>query len=240
MHEATPGNHRFIHHVLKQRFGEELPQLKILDFGCGNGGLVDFLRAQGLDAIGADPFGARYTAWHKDHLYRIEDGRLPFNDGYFDIVVTNQVFEHVQTIEPCLAEIERVLKPGGFFLSLFPTMETLYEAHSGVYGAHYLSHEPQILKLWLLVCRNLGFGLWKEDRTPVQWADAMGDIITKECFYRTHGAIKQLWRNAFGQEPRLHQAEYLKFRRPELGFLPNAVAGLITTLRAGIVISVVK
>ena len=45
-----------------------------------------------------------------------EDGRLDFPDASFDLVVNNMVFEHVEDLDAVLAEIQRVLKPGGRIL----------------------------------------------------------------------------------------------------------------------------
>jgi len=47
-------------------------------------------------------------------------GHLSFPDATFDIVVCNEVFEHVPALPDALAEIARVLRPGGTLLSTFP------------------------------------------------------------------------------------------------------------------------
>lgn len=45
---------------------------------------------------------------------------LTFDDCCFDAYVTNEVMEHVPSIEPALTEAHRVLKPGGVFFGTFP------------------------------------------------------------------------------------------------------------------------
>jgi hypothetical protein len=45
---------------------------------------------------------------------------LSFPDGGFDVVVCNEVFEHVPALDAALAEIARVLRPGGVLLATFP------------------------------------------------------------------------------------------------------------------------
>lgn len=57
---------------------------------------AEIARARGLDIVEADA-----------------DGGLPFADGSFDTVVANQVVEHVRWTDSLLAEIRRVLAPGG-------------------------------------------------------------------------------------------------------------------------------
>lgn len=242
MSEAYAANYGYILHVLQERYGDALPSLSILDFGCGKGGLVEYLRSQGLNVVGADPYDDRYGLWQKDkpYLQRIENDTLPFADDHFDIVVSNQVFEHIPDHTKPLSEIHRVLKKGGYFLALFPTIETVYEVHSGVYGAYYLKKFPTVLRYYLQAARLTGAGLWHHKMTPRRWGRMLRDIIVRECHYQTHGKIKKSWRVAFGSEPTLHQGHFLKYRVPKAKILPDAVAGLIATLRAGIVISIVK
>ena len=47
--------------------------------------------------------------------------RLPFADGSFDRVITSEVLEHIQADTDALAELVRVLKPGGTFAATVPT-----------------------------------------------------------------------------------------------------------------------
>ena len=86
--------------------------LAVLDFGCGGGDLVRALRDLGLDARGCD-FSANLDA--DEHLSPIpaDPYRLPYPDDSFDLVISTSVFEHAQQTEECMAEIHRVLRPGG-------------------------------------------------------------------------------------------------------------------------------
>lgn len=63
------------------------------------------------------PFGSL----HPDHGYRSEDlSRQSFPDGSFDVVVTQDVFEHVFDPAAAIAEIARTLKPGGIYVMSVP------------------------------------------------------------------------------------------------------------------------
>jgi len=46
-------------------------------------------------------------------IRRMKRGRIPFDDGTFDYVINKEVMEHVENLDEALAEIHRVLKPGG-------------------------------------------------------------------------------------------------------------------------------
>ncbi len=103
------------------------PGDRLLDVGCGVGRHVLELstapvRAVGIDWTRQDLLKAAY--WF--HLMRLEGkaqgsvsflqgeiARLPFGDGSFDRVVCTEVLEHVPDDRAVLAELVRVLRPGG-------------------------------------------------------------------------------------------------------------------------------
>lgn len=99
----------------------EGPSGRVLDVGAGTGAMFPFLRGQGLDlhAIEPDPHMRRRAERRADDLDRpvtIEEGRaesLPYPDDTFDRVVVSLVFCTVSDVEASVAEIARVLVPGG-------------------------------------------------------------------------------------------------------------------------------
>jgi SAM-dependent methyltransferase len=65
--------------------------------------------------VGVDPDPIVFTNSDLDEAY-VNDGlTLPFSDGVFDAIFSDWTLEHVSMPAPFLAEIYRVLKPGGFF-----------------------------------------------------------------------------------------------------------------------------
>jgi SAM-dependent methyltransferase len=114
----------------------------LLDFGCGEGKMVYEFRKENIQAFGVD-IECRYTAIQQqcqedginmadEDIFRTIDSdnyRIPFEDGTFDTVVSFYVLEHVQNWEQSLAEIKRVLKPGGTSLHIFPSRYSFIEPH---------------------------------------------------------------------------------------------------------------
>lgn len=96
----------------------------VLDLGCAGGFMAEALTKGGANVIGIDPAAraiaaATAHAKHMDYAIQYDVGigeNLPYPDNYFDAIVCVDVLEHVTDLTKVLAEIARVLKPGGLFL----------------------------------------------------------------------------------------------------------------------------
>jgi ubiquinone/menaquinone biosynthesis C-methylase UbiE len=88
---------------------------RILDFGCGKGRFAAQLRALGAEVIGLDRSAAMLAGASWLDRVRGSASRLPFAGSSFDAVIAIEVLEHLPRpgIDPALAEIRRVLRPGG-------------------------------------------------------------------------------------------------------------------------------
>ncbi len=98
--------------------------LRVLDVGCGGGLLAEELARRGCLVTGIDQ-SARSIATARSHAalgglpiaYDVGPGEtLPYPDGAFDVVTCVDVLEHVEDVDAVIAEIARVLRPGGIFL----------------------------------------------------------------------------------------------------------------------------
>ncbi|MFO1468925.1 MAG: class I SAM-dependent methyltransferase [Steroidobacteraceae bacterium] len=157
--------------VERQRPGADA---QVLDYGCGAGQIVTLLRARGIDARGCDVFyeGGDYSAQVQVELLGAairrmgEDGTIPFPDASFDLIVNNQVMEHVLDLDRVLSEIARVLKPGGRVLSLFPDRGVWREGHCGIPFLHWFpkrSRPPG--SQYAAVLRAAGLGNHKQGKS---------------------------------------------------------------------------
>lgn len=92
---------------------------KILDFGCGSKPYKQyFSHAEQYIGLDIQKSGHGHENEQIDIFY---DGKIiPFDDGHFDAVFSSEVFEHIFNLEEVLAEINRVLKPGGKLLFTCP------------------------------------------------------------------------------------------------------------------------
>ncbi|WP_175416270.1 class I SAM-dependent methyltransferase [Aggregatimonas sangjinii] len=119
-------------------FGYDLkPDNVILDFGCGAGRTVQDLRDFGYQGFGCDiefkeEEGTDTKSLRDSNTIRPikwEPYELPFDDATFDVIFSDQVFEHVQNYPEAIAELERVLKPDGCCLHVFPSRYKPIESH---------------------------------------------------------------------------------------------------------------
>lgn len=101
------------------------PGTRALDLACGTGDIAFHLAARGARTAGLDVthrmLQLARARMHRANRVAFVTGdmmALPFPDASFDLVTTGYGIRNVPEIEPALAEIGRVLAPGGLFLSL--------------------------------------------------------------------------------------------------------------------------
>jgi len=93
----------------------------VLDIGCGEGQVSRLAARCGASTvIGVDPTWAQVIEARRrgggPAYARAGAKALPFRDGVFDAVIACLVFEHIVDVDDAIAEVGRVIAPGGRFL----------------------------------------------------------------------------------------------------------------------------
>ncbi|MFO7871841.1 MAG: class I SAM-dependent methyltransferase [Kiritimatiellia bacterium] len=128
--------HRAVLNVFLDYFGRMEVQRSVLDIGCGDGFWLGILRELGFDHIQGIDISATMiskcrakclNARHKS-VYDIS-----YNNE-FDIVIANDVLEHLADISQALSIINRTLKDKGMFYATVPTCDSFQKRYHRLLG----------------------------------------------------------------------------------------------------------
>jgi 2-polyprenyl-3-methyl-5-hydroxy-6-metoxy-1,4-benzoquinol methylase len=106
--------------LLRAFFADDLSGMRVLDIGCSAGLITHEIARYAQRTLGIDvdhdaiAFASARHAIAGRLFFAIASGdAVPCADAAFDIVVCNHVYEHARNAQSLMAEIERVLRPGG-------------------------------------------------------------------------------------------------------------------------------
>ena len=125
---------KFISSFFKRK-NKDINKLKLLDFGCGPGNMLDFLKKYG-DVYGVDAsFDAIEFCRNRNYKNTsiISDLPLKFNDESFDIITAIDVLEHIEDDERVIAEFYRLIKINGMIFITVPAFMLLWGDHDELY-----------------------------------------------------------------------------------------------------------
>jgi SAM-dependent methyltransferase len=117
--------HRHLLDPFLDRVAGAVGRGRALDLGCGTGVITVSLAERGFDVVGVDHSPDMLAIAEQKLANRNLEGthelmtadvrNLPFAADEFDCVTCQGLLHHLEDIRPCIAELVRVLKPGGCF-----------------------------------------------------------------------------------------------------------------------------
>lgn len=138
--------------VLRHFMSLPLDQATCMDLGCGSGGIAFHLAPQVRSIAGIDP--EPWPQWPeltaaRDNLRFVQESveQLSAGDASADLIICNQVYEHVPDPRHLIAEIHRILKPGGYCYFAGPNLLFPVEPHVFWPFVHWL---PRRFAVWLM------------------------------------------------------------------------------------------
>jgi SAM-dependent methyltransferase len=174
---------------------------KVADVGCGGGGLIRYLRV-GLPAIfpnaaiEVDGFDLSDIAPHGNSNLASDTKTVrtgdpwPYADHSLDVIISNQVIEHVFDPAFFFHEVARCLQPGGVSIHLGPFKNVIWEDHVCIPLAHRIAKPAYIRAMAKLFFkpRALAIPGGKER----EFGECAADYIRKYTRYMTHREAKRL------------------------------------------------
>lgn len=185
--------------------------IRLLDVGCGDGLLLVYLsgalqahwpsvcfelygfdvgdhgvQAPGFFAAALERLerDAPSGDWHERLALISENDTWPYSEDFFDVVVSNQVLEHVRNHKLFFTELSRVLSKDGISAHIYPSGHRWVEPHTKVPFAHWIK-DVDLLFLWLALWSRIGLSTyhgWARARTK---ADPSLDT-TVDAYARYH------------------------------------------------------
>jgi hypothetical protein len=186
----------------RSAFGIARRDFRLVDWGCGRGAFVLWLRQRGYDAVGVDvdpgPFARGADLFRTSGerpeacLHPLDPaGRAPFADGSFHFVTSWQTLEHVAELETAAAEWRRVTRDGRGF-HVYPPHRRVVEPHLFMPVVHWLPKtrvRAALISLFVLLgvephwWPDGGIRLREKIRTYYRFSVA-------DTFYRTRGEVR--------------------------------------------------
>jgi SAM-dependent methyltransferase len=199
------------------------PPIRVLDIGCGHGQLMIDLAEHWsrsaaslpeLEIYGFEVYdhragipgfaeslvdrlsrAVREVAWDDRLRFVAAGDPWPFEEGFFDLAISNQVLEHVKDLGAFFAQERRVLRQGGSSVHFYPSKESLVEPHCGVPWAHRVDRDG--LLRWLRSWSRLRIGKFPHYRrsrgsTLQGFCEEFFDYLGRYVFFRPNSEIRSL------------------------------------------------
>jgi SAM-dependent methyltransferase len=235
--------------------------LRIVDAGCGDGRLITYFRSviphllpkcavevRGFDVSDRTSHGGGKQPIGTETVKLGEP--WPYADSSADVIVSNQVLEHVFDLDFFCREIARCLKSDGVSIHLFPLKNVIYEDHVGIPLAHRIRN-----KSWIRWMARVGFyNSFRAKALPNEanrdFPECAVEYLNKYTNYVSRSEIKRIAANAgleasFLYTPRIYSAKlrtitnspvlysYPKSTRLDtiLSWITSYVAGITLVLR---------
>lgn len=149
-------NHKIVLDLAREKLNSKA---KILDAGCGTGGLAQKLSKFGSAwAVDINPMAIKFARQRGVRVKQASINKLPFGDNFFDLVTSVDVIYHTQVDEKkAVKEFLRVLKPGGMLVIRVPANNWLMRSSD----KHVHTRERYSKRKLEKLLEGCGFGIKK-------------------------------------------------------------------------------
>ena len=118
--------------------GIDLAKSTVLDIGTGAGIITQDISREAKATVGVDVTDERKVTDGFDFVL-VENEQLPFENQYFDVVISNHIIEHVGDQELHIREMLRVVKDGGVIYLATPNKYWITDPHYKIPFVNWMS-----------------------------------------------------------------------------------------------------
>ncbi len=193
--------------------------VRVLDAGCGDCRLIAFLYENlplenptvtfevfGFDVLDFWPiknFGEAIgelmrrfpeTPWEERIKHIPIESEWPYPAGFFDIILSNQVGEHLQDHDQFFGEVARCMTPTGFSVHLFPLKHVIMEWHILIPFAHRIMNYD-LLKAFIALCSRFRLGIFSKQPPTVTlsaFSESHAEYVVKYTKYISYSTLLSL------------------------------------------------
>jgi ubiquinone/menaquinone biosynthesis C-methylase UbiE len=229
----VPILHQLFSTRLIHEFGREqqaLPEIHVLDLGCGLGEQMVYMSRLGFQMSGCEvnanlvnsTLAALNRAGFANTDVRLSTvpTELPFEANRFHAVYANGVFEHCSEMPSLVAEVSRVLMPNGVFLTAFPLQSVIMETHVRLPFVHWFAKG----RMQRSLIRTMSHLLPHEERN---WP-RIERYLQNDVFYWTRVQVQQILNRHF-EETKSLAKEYLLMAKNQMNSKPILRLALAAT-----------
>ncbi len=136
-------------------------RLRVLNLGAGTGDDLKILNSYGkVYVIDKDKRVIELVKKELCFEKKVADAcKLPYKDDFFDLVVSINLFEHIEDDERAVSEARRVLKKDGYLIFLVPAFQFLFSSHDKALD-HKRRYNKKTLRKLLGQFRDLRLYYW--------------------------------------------------------------------------------
>lgn len=177
--------------------------MNILDWGCGRGRAVLWLRERGYNAFGVDidrkpvenGLMLVKSKGYNESILRIltPDNKTDFPDGFFHFITSNQVFEHIKDIDSVSREMSRITIKNGYGYHDYPAPKYIVEGHLFMPFVHWFP-KNYTRKYLITFYVFLGFyPKWEEfkNKSQKEVAEILYQYSIDKTYYRSRNEVEK-------------------------------------------------
>jgi ubiquinone/menaquinone biosynthesis C-methylase UbiE len=180
------------------------PGDQVLDVGCGRGEYLLALLNTTPNAVGIETAADKlrdcllsHPELH-DKAFPVSAESMPFPADHFDVVIINEVLEHIPDQDAALREIHRVLKPGGRFILFCPNRIFPFETHGLMVRGKMRMWLPALHYLPASIARSLRI----ESVARNYWPPEVVKLLRQHGFQvQEKSFVQQTFENISGSQP---------------------------------------